>query len=261
MRFLRTLVVTAACLLFAFALAIFIALAQYPVPSTIGDLNPSKPLDTDPVSQGAAAIRQVKAALIQSFGVSFYEGGPLDGTLKTGAVTSVNLGTGAVSNVQIANGAITFTKLAPELSQVCRFLNSVANPTAVSNTALSVSLFTSQSPFILTTNILASGIIAVHANLLLINGTGSSVRYSFGYYTNGFPTQANTTNILVAANSQLVQPFDFVNGVTTNPALAATSFYIAPTGVTNDIMGQMSTSNNAVAMQIFSVTFTSYGGP
>lgn len=258
MRFLRTLVVTAACLVFAFALAIFIALAQYPVPSTIGDLNPSKPLDTDPVSQGAAAIRQVKAALIQSFGVSFYEGGPLDGTLKTGAVTSVNLGTGAVSNVQIANGAITFTKLAPELSQLRRFLFSVPNPSTFSNTTALTSLYTNSTPYVLTTNVLASGIIIFEANVLFINGTASDHRFGFAYYTNGFSANLGSSNVFVASHSRLTQPLFYVSGISTTPSSA---YYIPTGGVTNDVFGVIDSADPTLQMQIISTVFSSYGGP
>lgn len=247
--------------LFVLLLVGAILLAQYPVPATIGDLNPSKPLDTDPVSQGAAAIRQIKAAVIQSFGVSFYEGGPLDGMLKTGAVTVVNLGTGSVGNAQIANGSITFSKLASELSLVNRILISVPNSNPFSNTTALTSLFTAGSPPVVATNILANGVIRIEANVVFINGTAADHRFSYLLYTNGFPTLLGASNIFVSSHSRLLQPLLYVNGITTQASQAATSYYISPTGMTNDVFGSIDSADPNLLMQIVSTTISSYGGP
>lgn len=89
-----------------------VVLAQYPTPPTppgIAGLNASKPLDTDPVSQGAAAIRQIKYVLLTSFPGSIFTNGLFNTFTVNNVIAFGAFGNGVSNDTAAIQAAINAT--------------------------------------------------------------------------------------------------------------------------------------------------------
>jgi len=231
------------------------AMAQYSCLTNLNCIDTTKPLDTDPVSQGASAIRQLKAVFLGAFTNLFN----LDNSYKTNVIpfyalnistiiiTSNNIAPGSIIAANLNSNAVNQNNIDP--SSGILFIQAIRAPDAqITNTTLLTSLFTPlQGPTNVALNN-ASQQSWVDVDILFNNATGSSVTYSnISLLTNEVVWESYPP-VQVIANKSLLQHYT----QTFSPG-------IFPLNTMMDVKGQMGTADPNVSMQcigvhVFSVT-------
>lgn len=222
------------------------AFAQYNCLTNLACIDTSKPLDTDPVSQGAAAIRQDRAVFLGALTNILNQ----DNTFKTNIniiVNSNNIAPGSISSANLNSNAVNQNNINPTSGIL--FIQAIRAPDAqITNTTALTSLLTPlQGP----TNVMLQNLSQqswVDVDILFNNGTGGDHTFSnIQLLTNGVQWELYPS-VQVISGRSLMQHYT----QTFSPG-------IFPTNTLMDVQAQPDANTAGLSMQcigvkVFSVT-------